>query len=435
MELLKEEVRNMSKKTIIVALFILSFISVSYSQDNVYKKTQEKIYKKTNVKREETREEVGRAIFSIGLSSPAIGNDPCQGVEKTMGGMKKYGADSISLGKLPGKPSVSIGKQGQVMEGETSQESVESYSAENVSYEGYDAQGNKCAEATANPDGTTTFKNESDEKCIIQIGDKHTLSLAPHSEITTNTQRKENNPILEGLLEGLGKAWIIIRIKPEPSFSTSYVGVRGNCDPEGIAGGCRINAGSGVVLPTLPEYLTFMAKAEKEGFAKRLRWTRINPSPESAGPSEGPKSSAGTTYPGQSTKSGYEREKGSKVDKGGTIINPSEPSSGKAGGRGLDFCGRHLPTPQEAASMGFDPGRITDPAKRDWTGRIEQRGTERTLTWSKTVSGKENVRVEYTYKDGGLVAINYEFFDKKGKRIGFASYDAKTGTVEAKRLK
>ncbi len=85
--------------------------------------------------------------------------------------------------------------------------------------------------------------------------------------------------------------------------------------------------------------------------------------------------------------------------------------------------------------MGFDPGRIIDPANRDWTGRIEQRGTERTLTWSKTVSGRENVRVEYTYKDGELVAINYEIFDKKGYKIGFASYDAKTGTVEAKRLK
>ncbi len=428
----------MFKKTTIVALFILSFISVSYSQDNIYKKTQEKIYKKMNVKKEDAREAVGKAIFSIGFSSPALGNDPCQGVEKTMGGMKKYGSGGISLGKLPGKPSVSIGKQGQIMEGETSQESVESYSAENVCYEGYDAQGNKCVEATANPDGTTTFKNESDESCIIQLGDKHTLSLAPHSEITTNTQREENNPILEGL--GKVRSWIIDKIpdwmEPEPSsHRTSAVGVRGNCDPEGIAGGCRINAGSGVVLPTLPEYLTFMAKAEKEGFAKRLRWTRINPSPESAGTSEGPKPSVGTTHPGQSTKSGYEKEKGSKVDKGGTITNPSEPSSGKAGGRGLDFCGRHLPTPQEAASMGFDPGRITDPANRDWTGRIEQRGTERTLTWSKTVSGKENVRVEYTYKDGGLVAINYEFFDKKGNKIGLASYDAKTGTVEAKRLK
>lgn len=86
--------------------------------------------------------------------------------------------------------------------------------------------------------------------------------------------------------------------------------------------------------------------------------------------------------------------------------------------------------------MGFDPGRITDPAKRDWTGRIEQQGTERTITWSKTIySDRGFVKVEYTYKEGELVAINYEFFDQKGNKTGYVFYDSRNKTIEAKRLR
>ncbi|MCX7975155.1 MAG: hypothetical protein N3B16_11775, partial [Candidatus Aminicenantes bacterium] len=139
--------------------------------------------------------------------------------------------------------------------------------------------------------------------------------------------------------------------------------------------------------------------------------------------------------PGTSAKSGYEKEKGSKMDKKETIINPSDSAPGK-GGRSIDFCGRNLPTPEQAASMGFDPGRITDPAYREWTGRLEQRGTEITLTWSKSMATeKGEIKVEYSYKEGELVAIKYEFFDQKGFLIGYASYDSKSGMVEAKRLR
>ncbi len=417
----------MKNKILVLVLIWLSFFPAFFLN------AEEKNFRKFNVKKEEAQNEVGRAIFSIGFSAPAIGNDPCQGVEKTMGGTKKHSPESGSLGRLPGKPSVSIGKQGQIMEGE-----ISSYSAENVCYEGYDSQGNKCVEATANPDGTTTFKNTSDTKCTVVIDEKHTVSLSPNSEMTINTQKDES--VSKDLLNSLGKArsWLIEKMpdwtKPNSSSSgNSPGGVRGNCDPEGIAGGCRVNAGDGVIQTTLPEYINTMAEAEKKGLAKKLRWNRINPSPESAGPNEGPQPSK--TYPGQSTKSGYEREKSSKIDKSGTITNPSDSVSGRSG-RSLDFCGRNLPTPEQAASMGFDPGRIIDPVKRDWTGRIEQRGTERTLTWSKTVFTETgSVKVEYTYKEGELVAINYQFFDQKGNKIGYAIFDGKNRTVEAKKLK
>lgn len=418
---------------LLTVTFFFSVVNYLDAQEGFHKKTQEKLYKKDNVKKEEARNEVGRAIFSIGFSTPAIGNDPCQGVEKTMGGLETYSTKDISLGKLPGKPPISVGKQGQIMEGEVD------YSAENVCYEGYDSQGNKCVEATANPDGTITLKNTSDSKCAVVIGEKQTVELSPKSEIIMNTQQDKG--VSKDLLEGLGKArsWIMDKMPDwtkstsSPSRSTAG-GVRGNCDPEGIAGGCRVNAGSGVVQATIPEYLNTMVEAEKKGLAKKLRWTRVNPSPESAGPTEGP-TPYGKSYPEQSTKSGYEKEKGSKISKGETIINPSESASGR-GGRSIDFCGRHLPTPEQAASMGFDPGKITDPANRDWTGRIEQRGTERTLTWSKTVSTVNgSVKIEYSYKEGELIAINYEFFDRKGSKIGYATFDGKNRTVEAKRLK
>lgn len=413
----------MTKKIILNIILALFFIFSLATFSN----SQEKLFKKINVKKEEAPDEVRRAIFSIGISAPAIGNDPCQGTGKTTGGIKKYNPESFSLGKLPSKPTISDGRQGQIMEGEGS-----SYSAENICYEGSDPQGNKCSEAIANPDGTTTFKNTSEDKCVVVINEKQTVSLAPNSEITINTEKKESNPVLEGL----GKAWSWLR-KDLPDWAKSskgsVTGVRGNCDPEGIAGGCRVNAGYGVVHKTLPEYLNAMAEDEKKGLAKRLRWDRVNPSPESAGSLEGPKPTE--TYPNKSTKSGYEKEKSSKVDKGVTIINPSDSDSGR-GGSSIDFCGRHLPTPEQAAAMGFDPGKITDPANRDWTGRIEQRRTERTLTWSKTIySYKGSVKVEYTYKEGEVVSINYEFFDQKGNKIGYAVYDSRNRTVEAKRLK
>ncbi|WP_297212829.1 MULTISPECIES: hypothetical protein [Thermodesulfovibrio] len=395
----------------------------------------EKFYKKDNVSEGEASKEIGKAILSIGFSMPAIGNDPCQGMEKTIGGMKKYSPKRASeVTGLPTKPSTSVGRQGQIMEGESSQV-IESYSSQNVCYEGYDREGKKCVEAIANSDGTTTFKNTSDKSCIIQIGDNHTLSLAPKSEITTNTQKEKNNPLTEGL--GKARSWLLDKLpdwtKSSPSSPKgSGVGVRGNCDPEGIAGGCIINAGSGLVLPTLPEYLSFIDDSEKKGLATKLKWSRINPSPDSSVPSEGPKPTE--TYPSQSTKSGYEREKSSKTDKGGTIINPSDSSSSR-GGRNIDFCGRNLPTPEQAASMGFNPAKITDPANRDWTGRIEQTQQERSLIWSKSMRNNDGsiVKIERRYVDGKLSSINYTFYNKDGKQIGIVSYDSKARAVKGER--
>lgn len=417
----------------------LSFIILSFTfvfLFSVQAEGIEKSYKKDNVSEGEASKEIGKAIMSIGFSMPAIGNDPCQGIERTIGGMKKYSPKGASeITGLPTKPSISAGRQGQIMEGESSQ-GIEAYSAENVCYEGYDRAGNKCVEAIANSDGTTTFKNTSEQSCIIQIGDKHTLTLAPKSEITTNTEKEKNNPLTEGL--GKARSWLLDKLpdwakSSSSSLKGSGIGVRGNCDPEGIAGGCNINAGSGLVLPTLPEYLSFIVDAEKKGLAAKLKWSRVNPSPDSTVPSEGPKPTE--TYPSQSTKSGYEKEKSAKTDKGGAIINPSDSSSSSRGGRNIDFCGRNLPTPEQAASMGFNPTKITDPANRDWTGRIEQTQQERSLVWSKSIRNSDGslIKVERRYKEGNLISISYTFYSKDGKPIGFVNYDSKARSVKGER--
>lgn len=411
--------------TIVISLFILTS-SVALAQ-------QEKEKSRSNVKPEDAQGVMGQVVASLGFDMPPFGNDPCQSATKRMGGLKKYGSGNISLGKLPTKPTISAGKQGQVMEGEQATEGENVYTAENVCYEAYDSQGNKCLEATANPDGSTTFKNTSDGGCTIQLGEGNVLHLARKTEVTIKPREET---IGKKVLWTIGKAWLWIKVdKPPTSGKSSAVGVRGNCDPYGITGGCIVEKGSAWVVPSWLNPMDEIIEAEKNGWIENLRWNRVNPSPEGTGPKQGPSSSIDKTHPGQATKSGYEKEKDSKVDKGGTIINPSESSSGKGQLRSIDLCGKHLPTPQEAAAMGFDPARITDPANREWTGRIEERGTERTLTWSKMISGKENVKVEYTYKNGELVGINYEFYDQIGNRIGYATYDAETKTVKAKRLK
>jgi len=408
----------------------------------VPKVSEEKIIKNQQVKakyekelkgkeKDDPEKEITNAIFSIGLSAPSFGNDPCHGGVKTTGGLKKYNTENISLGKLPSKPTTSVGKQGQVMEGE------DVYTAENVCYEAYDSQGNKCLEATANPDGTTTFKTQKDISCSIPLGDGSVFHISANTEATFSDKQLHEMMRTHNLsIWGQIKKWIEPHRPAPPPTKTAIAGVRGNCDPYGITGGCRVDKGSAWVVPSWLNPMDEIKEAEKNGWIENLRWTRVNPSPEGTGPKQGPSSSADRTHPGKSTKSGYEKEKSSKVDKGETIINPSESSStGGAGHMSVDLCGRHLPTPEQAAAMSFDPGRITDPAG-DWTGRIEQQGTERTLTWSKTVTYTNNgsAKIEKSYYNGDLTAIKIQFFDQKGDLIGIVSYDAKTGILTAQRF-
>ena len=142
------------------------------------------------------------------------------------------------------------------------------------------------------------------------------------------------------------------------------------------------------------------------------------------------------TYPGESAKSGFRKEKESKASKGGQIINPSG-ERGTGHPAGFDFCGRHLPSPEEYARMGFDPGKITDPVDRSWNGRIEQVQNQRTLVWSKAAKRADgsSLKIERRYKEGSISSLSYQLFDKKGEKIGYINYDSKTGKIDGVRLR
>jgi hypothetical protein len=425
------------KKLIILAFSAVLILGFGSAYGQVKQDQKPKVITKNNVPPENADKETASIIISLGFSSPAIGNDPCQGAQKTMGGMKKYSSSNISLGKLPSKPSVSVGKSGQAMEGEEVYPGVEVQGQGNVCIESYDSEGNACVRATTDGQtGKTTYENLSDKSCDVQIGKNEVLHLTPKSQVTLDPPKEKTTG--EKILQGSVKVWKEIRdffgVESKPSRPTraSVTGVRGNCDPYGITGGCRVDKGSAWVIPSWFNPMDKLREAESKGWVEKLKSQRVNPNPESAIPSGGP--TPAKTYPGESTKSGYEKEKESKTQKGELVTNPTD-EGGAFSSRGFDLCGRHLPSPEEFAKMKFDPGHIVDPVDKTWTGKIEQVEQERSLVWSKSVinSDGSSVRVERRYTNGNLSSISYTFYDKNGKQIGSVNYNARNSSVTGER--
>ena len=421
------------KKLIILAFSAVLILGFGSAYGHVKQDQKPKVITKNNVPPENADKETASIIISLGFSYPAIGNDPCQGAQKPMGGMKKYSSINISLGKLPGKPSVSVGKSGQAMEGEEVYPGVEEQGQENVCIESYDSEGNVCVRATTEEQtGKTTYENLSDNSCDVQIGKDEVLHMAPKSQVSLDPSKEKTTG--EKILEGVGKVWketqdfFGVESKPSRPTRTSVAGDRGNCDPYGITGGCRVDKGSAWVIPPWLNPMDKLREAESKGWVEKLKSQRVNPNPESAIPSGGP--TPAKTYPGESIKSGYEKEKESRIDKGGLVTNPTGEGGGFSG-RGFDLCGRHLPSPEEFTKMKLDPGHIVDPVDRTWTGRIEQVEQERSLVWSKSVinSDGSSVRVERRYTNGSLSSIIYTFYDKNGKQIGSVNYNAQNRSV------
>jgi hypothetical protein len=284
--------------------------------------------------------------------------------------------------------------------------------------------------------GKTTVENLSDDPVDVQIGKDVVLHLAPESKVTLDPPKEKT--VGQKILEGLGKAWKETRdlfgIESKPSRPTrpSGTGVRGDCDPYGITGGCRVDKGSAWVIPPWLNPMDKLREAESKGWVEELKSRRVNPNPESAIPSGGP--TPAKTYPGESTKSGYEKEKGSKTGKGELVTNPTGEGGGFSS-RGFDLCERHLPSPEEFTKMKLDPGHIVDPVDRTWTGRIEQGEQERSLVWSKGLINRDgsSVRVERKYTNGSLSSISYTFYDKNGKQIGSVNYNARDGSIKGER--
>ncbi|MEN2985051.1 MAG: hypothetical protein ABDH16_00060 [Thermodesulfovibrionaceae bacterium] len=421
------------RKKLYVLIFIIIFLPFFSSAQAKFQQIQnisefivKKEIKKTNVKKEEAENEITKAIYSIGLSIPSIGNDPCQGIGKTIGGMKKYetkGASEIT--GLATKPSVSVGKQKQAMEGEVNREE------ENKQI---------ISEMDAAMNDFINNNNESAQKHLDnarQINDNRTRRDMEEVKNAENPTAEQ----LDRLAEDIWTGGVIGHNDDSLSFQAWQEFAKGAIRSSEYPEERKEFLRKTIYTPN-PEFTScdspvcekadeVRRKFKKQLEADKERKSKITKQQQIGGKGQSYKQPT-ETYPGESTKSGYEREKSSKIDRKESITYPSD-SGGKGRGN-IDFCGRNLPTP--AAAMGFDPRRIINPATGDWKGRITQRATERTLTWSKTISTDRNiVVVENTYKDGELVAINYNFFDKKGNRIGYASYNSTTKTVEAKRFK
>jgi len=424
------------KKLIILAISVVLILGLGSAYGQVKQDQKLKVITKNNVPPENADKETASIIISLGFSSPAIGNDPCQGAQKPMGGMKKYSSTNISLGKLPGKPSVSVGKSGQAMEGEEVYPGVEEQGQGNVCIESYDSEGNACLRATTDEEtGMIKIENITDNNCVVPLGEGRVLRLARETEVILQPAKEKTavEKTVGKILEIMGNARKELRdffgVERKPFRPSGAVaGDRGNCDPYGITGGCRVDKGSAWVIPPWLNPMDKLREAEAKGWVEKLKSQRVNPNPESAIPSGGP--TPAKTYPGESIKSGYEKEKESKTGKGGMVTNPT----GEGGGfstKGFDLCGRHLPSPEEFAKMKLDPGHIVDPADRTWTGRIEQVDQERSLVWSKSVinSDGSSVRVERKYTNGNLSSISYTFYDKNGKQIGSVNYNARDRSI------
>jgi hypothetical protein len=111
------------KELIILVFPAVLIFGLGGAYGQVMQDQKPKVITKNNVPPENADKETASIIISLGFSSPAIGNDPCHGAQKPMGGMKTY--SNISLGGGVAKPSVSVGKSGQAMEEEEGHPEVE----------------------------------------------------------------------------------------------------------------------------------------------------------------------------------------------------------------------------------------------------------------------------------------------------------------------
>ena len=419
----------MKRLTVFLVLFLLVFgFGVAYAQKRPEKKPD--VITKNNVPPEKADEETSRVILSLGFSSPPFGTDPCQGAEKRLGGMKKYSPEGMSLGKLPGKPSVSIGKSGQAMEGEVDRKEEEKEIIDEMDSAMNDFLNNKKESAEQHLDNAREINDDRTRRDMEEV---------KNAENPTNEQ-------LDRLAEDIHTGWVIGRnddnLDRQAWQEFAKGAVRSTEYPQD-----RKEWIKKTIYTPNPELVSCDSPVCKKAdelrrkYRKQLEASIRKGKEEKIGKQEqigGRTSSKGMqpskTYPSEATKSGYEREKEAKTGKGGLVTNPS----GEGGGfstRGFDLCGRHLPTPQEMTAMKLDPGHIVDPADRTWTGRIEQIGQERSLTWSKSMRGSDGymVKVERRYTDGNLSSISYTFYDRNGRQIGAVNYNAKDRSVTGER--
>jgi hypothetical protein len=418
------------KKLIILAISVVLILGLGSAYGQVKQDQKPKVITKNNVPPENADKETASIIISLGFTSPAIGNDPCQGAQKPMGGIKKYSSTNISLGKLPGEPSVSVGKSGQAMEGEVDRKKEEQEIIKEM---------DSAMDNFLHNNNEEAMKHLEKAREINDDRTRRDMEAVKNSENPTKEQ-------LNNLVEDIQTGWVIgrnddnldrqawqefakgaVRSAEYPEDRKEWIKKSiYTPNPEIVSCDSPVCKKADELRRKYQKELEASIQKGKEGKVGKQEQTGGRTSRKGMQPAK--------TYPGESIKSGYEKEKESKIDKGGLVTNPTG-EGGRFSSRGFDLCGRHLPSPEEFAKMKLDPGHIVDPVDRTWTGRIEQVEQERSLVWSKSVINRDgsSVRVERRYTNGNLSSISYTFYDKNGKQIGSVNYNARDKSIKGER--
>jgi|GEM_PF-4438806 len=418
------------KKLIILVFSTVLILGFGSAYAQLKQEQKPKVITKSNVSPENADKEVSNIIISLEFSAPSFGSDPCSNMEKSRMGKSNIQIKGASeMTGLPG-PSVNIGKSGQAMEGEVDRKEEDQEIIK---------------EMDSAMDDFSNNNKESAEQHLEnarEINDNRTrrdMEAVKNSENPTKEQ-------LDNLAEDIHTGWVIGRnddnLDRQAWQEFAKGAVRSTEYPED-----RKEWIKKTIYTPNPEIVSCDSPVCKKADELRRKYQKelevsiqkgkegkIGKQEQIGGKTTEKGMQPAKTYPGESIKAGYEKEKKAKTGKGGLVTNPTGEGGGFSG-RGFDLCGRHLPSPEEFAKMKLDPGHIVDPADKTWIGRIEQIEQERSLVWSKSVinSDGSSVKVERKYTSGNLSSISYTFYDKNGKQIGSVNYDAKNRSIVGER--
>ncbi len=419
------------KKTIFLPLFLFLVVSV------VFVVAQKKEEHRSGIKPEEMQITMLNSLVSLGFEVPSVGADPCSHPVKTMGSSGIKIKSATEMTGLKTKPDISVGRKGQIMSGEGEfdrDEAMQNYLDEWEAAYG-DIVNNDHDSAVEHLDNARQTIEEVTRNDIDKVKNSKDPTLQDIRNLEEDMWCGGMSNMDEKLYHEAFKTWYDAaqrssQVSQEKKDQLKIIFGR-NWEKYPSPDQIPCDTPHCSEVKKIAEKMSgFLESYKKEKEAKAMKGAQI-------GGKGAELTKTGTkTVAHRGLDEGLNKEKEAKATKEKTASTPTDQKGrGSAAGR-IDFCGRHLPTPAEAAAMGFDPGHITDPAS-EWRGRLEQRGTEKTLTWTTTAVNKkgETFEIEHTYRDGQLIQARYEIFDKSGNRLGSGIYDGKTKTITVQRLK
>lgn len=402
---------------------------------------QGKSYSKSNVSSKQATKEADKASSSVGLGSVySLGDDPC-GSRGASNLNINFGKDvaTPSAGEvtgMPRKPVNSAGKSGQMADGaDVSEADTQICTADNVTVT--DPQGNAVGSISYDPKTQqTTVENQTKQDSLVVVHGDDSVTVIGSDTKATFKYEDQQSPI--DRIERWAKKTTAELLTPSKPSTGKVVGagVRGSCDPYGVTGGCSVEKGDARFYPSSVNPMKAVADAAKKGQVTKARWAKVNPGPEGAGPSGGPRPAQ--TQASRALQAGGVAERAAKTQKGGQVTNPRDDSGG--GGAVMDVCGHYLGTPRDFAAARIDPSKLINPGDfslNGWNSTLTADKSGRLLVWTKAITRPDGSRVavERSMRDGKLVSLSYVFTDKSGARTGSVLYDAGTGKLAAQRLK